>query len=208
MSFLTRKMKKNGSRPGSTALGRIFSFFPFPFFPVQALILASLLPVSAFADGGAVLSQQTSGPWRVTLFGSPSPLRAGPTDLSVMIQDAKTGEPVMDKTVAIKVRATVNPTSEAWIPPCCSMKGSGEAVPATHANAQNKLLYAANLVLPSSGAHDVIVNIGGADGEFLESKIDVQPPPAPLSAYWTYLALPPMFVGIFALNQRLRRRSS
>ncbi|MGH8047579.1 MAG: hypothetical protein ACREKL_10055 [Chthoniobacterales bacterium] len=161
--------------------------------------------MAARGDGGAVLSQQNSGPYRVTLFGSPSPLRAGPADLSVMIQDAKTGDPVLDQSVTINVQAAANPKSEAWVPPCCSMKTIAGTVAATHENAQNKLLYAANVALPASGEHDIIVKIGD-EGAPLESKVAVQPPSAPASSYWAWLAAPPLFIGVFALNQRLRRR--
>jgi hypothetical protein len=172
---------------------------------VIGYLLASAL--CARADGGSVLSQQKAGPWLVTLFGSPTPLRAGPADLSVMIQDAATGAPVLDQSVSVKVQATATPGSEAWMPPCCSMKQSAGVVAATHAAAQNKLLYAANVILPASGPHDVIVQIGKADdAEILEAKLDVQPPAPPLSNYWAFLAAPPLLVGAFALNQRLRRR--
>jgi hypothetical protein len=159
---------------------------------------------SAFADGGAVLSQTTAGPYRVTLFGSPSPLRAGPSDLSVMLQDSKTGEPVLDRPVTITVRPASNQKTEAWVPPCCSMKTQPAAVAATHAAAQNKLLYAANIILPASGPHDLIVRI---DGTATESRIDVKPPLAAGASTWPWLAVPPLLVGLFALNQRLRRRS-
>jgi hypothetical protein len=168
-------------------------------------LLASAL--CAFADGGAVISQQKAGPWLVTLFGSPTPLRAGPADLSVMIQDSATGAPVLDQPVSVKVQATATPGSEAWMPPCCSMKKDAGIVAATHAAAQNKLLYAANIILPASGAHDVIIRIGKPeDAEILTANLDVQPPAAPLSHYWTFLAAPPLLIGLFALNQRLRRR--
>jgi len=39
--------------------------------------LACALIQESRADGGAVLTQEVVGPYRVTLFGSPSPLRAG-----------------------------------------------------------------------------------------------------------------------------------
>lgn len=178
----------------------------FPAFLISTFLL--VLSSSAFADGGAVLSQQKAGPWLVTLFGSPTPLRAGPADLSVMIQDAATGAPVLDQSVSVKVQATATPGSEAWMPPCCTMKKSTGIVAATHAAAQNKLLYAANIILPASGPRDAIIQIGaGDDAEILETKLEVQPPAPPLSSYWAFLAAPPLLVGAFALNQRLRRRS-
>jgi hypothetical protein len=173
---------------------------------VIGCLLASAL--CARADGGAVLAQEKAGPWLVTLFGSPAPLRAGPADLSVMVQDASTGAPVLAQRVSLKVQAAASPGSEAWVPPCCSMKKNVGVVEATHAAAQNKLLYAANLILPSSGAHDVIVRIGGDSptSELLTVPVKVEPPAPPLSHYWAWLAAPPLLVVVFGLNQRLRRR--
>lgn len=169
--------------------------------------LACALIQESRADGGAVLTQEVVGPYRVTLFGSPSPLRAGPADLSVMLQDAKTGEPILDRTVTLKISAAANPGSEAWVPPCCSMKTNSGTVNATHAAAQNKLLYAANIVLPSSGPHDLTIRIG-ADAEYLRTRLAVEPPAPPLTNYWAFLAFPPILIGGFALNQRLRRRAA
>jgi hypothetical protein len=194
-------LDKESRKAGKFPWGQIRSI------SLPVFLLSLFLPHFAFADGGAVIKQQISGPYRVTLFGSPSPLRAGPADLSVMIQDAKTGEPVLNQSVAIDVKAALDSTSTAWLPPCCSMAKSAGTVTATHANAQNKLLYAANIVLPASGLHDITVQIGDATAPSIESKIDVQPPSAPAASYWAYLAAPPLFIGIFALNQRLRRRS-
>lgn len=173
-----------------------------------SLILALLLvPTSrVLADGGAVLTQQKTGPYLVTLFGSPAPLRAGPADLSVMIQNADTGNPVLDLPVSIKVQAALDPHSTAWVPPCCSMRTMTGIVPATHDAAQNKLLYAANIVLPSSGAHEILVRIGSDPGEILSTTLNVQPPAPPVTSYWMYLALPPVLIGAFALNQRIRKR--
>jgi hypothetical protein len=123
-----------------------------------------------------------------------------------MIQDAATGAPVLDQTVSIQVRASVDPQSKAWLPPCCSMQRSSDIVAATHEAAQNKLLYAGNVLFPTSGSHDVIVRIGGEGGEFIDTTLDVQPPAAPVSSYWAYLAAPPFLIVLFAMNQRLRRR--
>ncbi|HEY8901112.1 MAG TPA: hypothetical protein VIM61_11935 [Chthoniobacterales bacterium] len=174
------------------------------------IALLLLLPAAAFADGGAVISQQVVGPYRVTLFGSPSPLRAGPADLSVMLQDAATGEAVLDRKVAIQVQAVTNDAkSEAWVPPCCSMKPTVAAITATHAVAQNKLLYAANVLLPASGPHQISVIIGdgpAAPDATLQATAEIAPPAPPASAYWAYLAAPPIIIAGFALNQRLRRR--
>lgn len=169
-----------------------------------ALLVASLH--DSRADGGAVLAQQTAGAYQVTVFASPSPLRAGPTDFSVMIQDAKTGAPVLDRTVSIDVKSAPDSTSDAWVAPCCSMTSADGPVAATRANAQNKLLYAANVVLPAAGLHDIAVQIDGESGPKLNSQVEVLPPAPPAASYWPWLAAPPFLIGAFALNQRLRRR--
>jgi len=172
--------------------------------------LACALIHESRADGGAVLTQEVVGPYRVTLFGSPSPLRAGPADLSVMLQDAKTGEPILDRAVTLKIAAAASPGSEAWVPPCCSMKTTSGAVTATHAAAQNKLLYAANVLLPASGPHAITITVNDSSSQpsTLNSQLTIEPPAPPLTNYWAFLAFPPLLVGGFALNQRLRRRAS
>ncbi len=43
---------------------------------------------AVFGDGGAVRFSGQQGDWRITVFTSPTPLRAGPVDVSVLVQDA------------------------------------------------------------------------------------------------------------------------
>jgi hypothetical protein len=169
-----------------------------------AFLLFLFLPHFAFADGGVVLAQQTSGPYRITLFGSPSPLRAGPADLSVFVQDLKTGEAVLTPKVDVQVQAASTDAGEAWVPPCCSMTMGARTITATHDAAQNKLLYAANIVLPASGPHKILVRLD--DVNVISTSAEIARPLPPVAHYWSYLALPPLFIVGFALNQRLRRR--
>ena len=168
-------------------------------------LLVSAAMQGARADGGAVLAEQTSGPCRITLFGSPAPLRAGPADLSVFIQNTETGEAVLSPKVAIQIQAASPGLGEAWLPPCCSMKTGARTVPATHDAAQNKLLYAASVILPASGSHKILVRLDDTDA--LSASVEVAAALPPAAHYWSYLALPPLLVAGFALNQRLRRRS-
>lgn len=169
-------------------------------------LLLSAAMQGARADGGVVLAQQTSGPYRITLFGSPSPLRAGPADLSVFVQNAQTGDAVLDPKVQIQVQAASGDAGVAWLPPCCSMKAAASTMAATHEAAQNKLLYAANTIIPASGAHKILVRLD--DAEVLSAPVEIAPAQPPLAHYWSYLALPPLAIAGFALNQRLRRRRS
>ncbi|HEV3259998.1 MAG TPA: hypothetical protein VG013_24230, partial [Gemmataceae bacterium] len=52
--------------------------------------LLSLLPSMAMADGGAIRLSEQKGDYQITVFTAPTPLRAGPVDVSVLIQNAAT----------------------------------------------------------------------------------------------------------------------
>lgn len=67
-----------------------------------------LIPSLAVADGGALrLSEQKDG-YRIAAFTTPTPLRAGPVDISVLVQDAATGEPNAEVEVSVKVQSYDN----------------------------------------------------------------------------------------------------
>src|SRR5947199_7831416 len=105
--------------------------------PLKVFIVVSsfILHPSALlrADGGAVRLREQAGAYQVTVFTSPTPLRAGPVDVSVLVQDAA-GECVPEARVAVRLAA----------------RGTGEALecPATAEAATNKLLRAAVFQLP------------------------------------------------------------
>ena len=100
------------------------------------LAVAAASAPRVFADGGAVQFRQETGPFLVTLFAAPAPLRAGPVDLSVMVQDRTSLEPVLDADVSLRLSAEGGPGSSARL---------------TRANAQNKLLYAAPIDISKAG---------------------------------------------------------
>src|SRR5579884_1996756 len=66
---------------------------------VPALVFCALL----FADGGTLIFTRQAGPFLVTLFGAPEPVRAGPADLSVLVQRASDRTPVLDAQVRLKL---------------------------------------------------------------------------------------------------------
>jgi hypothetical protein len=152
-----------------------------------------LLAPALFADGGAVLSRQESGPFVITVFAAPVPLRAGPIDMSVMIQDRVALQPVLDAAVSIRVEGVA-------------------AAEASRSKAQNKLLYAASVTLPRAGEwkYAIAVRRSGVDAK-IRGVLQAGPPAPPLASYAFYLALPPLFIAIFTLHQwlssRLRRAS-
>ncbi len=79
--------------------------------------------------------------------------------------------------------------------------------PATHAKATNKLLYAAELTIPSPGQWQVNVEIDApGTAASATGQIEVLPPQAPAVSYWGYFALIPFVILLFVFNRWLRRR--
>jgi hypothetical protein len=144
-----------------------------------------------FADGGAVLSRQESGPFVITVFAAPVPLRAGPMDLTVMVQ-TRGLEPVLDAEVSIR------------------LNGASEIVAAaSRSKAQNKLLYGATFDIPRPGEWKYTISVHNSAGQTSISGVFQAGPPAlPLASYAFYLAIPPALIGIFALHQWLSRREA
>jgi len=152
-----------------------------------------LAQTTALADGGAVQWRKEAGGLVITVFASPSPLAAGPADISLLVQNSDGLDPTLDAEVSLILRA----------------EGSSAEVraPATRENAQNKLLYATPVTLPESGKWDLTVGIL-RNGQRMEATgtIDVAPAPRSASSYWSYLAFPPLMVLAFVIRERLIRR--
>src|SRR5437588_12678333 len=77
--------------------------------PIIMLLLFSslLLPPSSFAraDGGAVRLCERAGNYQLAVFTAPTPFRAGPVDVSVLVQDAATGECIPQARVTLCLTA-------------------------------------------------------------------------------------------------------
>ncbi|HEV2690130.1 MAG TPA: hypothetical protein VGV35_16345 [Bryobacteraceae bacterium] len=144
-----------------------------------AAFLLLLCPL-VFADGGRVQLRQEAGPFLITVF-------LASADISVLVQDRASLQPVLDAAVAIRIGDTLTR--------------------ATREQAQNKLLYAATIPLEEPGRHDFTVDV--KRGETLATvggTLDIAPPAPLLASNWEYLALPPIFVVIFAIREWLIRR--
>src|SRR3954466_8014421 len=153
--------------------------------PIVMLALLSCLifhPSSlARADGGAVRLRQRAGGYQIAVFTSPTPLCAGPVDVSVLVQDAATGECVPEARVTVRLTA----------------RGAANAreYPATTEAATNKLLHAAVFALPGPGWWDVEVAVDGPHGSALV-RLGVQadePPPRWLEL-WPWFGWPALAV--------------
>ena len=66
--------------------------------------VAMLAPARLFADGGTIQLRKEAGALLITVFTSPSPLSAGPADISVLLQKRNGLDPVLDADVSMRLR--------------------------------------------------------------------------------------------------------
>jgi hypothetical protein len=135
------------------------------------------------------------GAYQITVFTSPTLFRAGPVDISVLIQDGATGEPVPHAQVTIQA----TPRSRA---------DQALRVPATTEAATNKLLYAAAFDLPAPGWWDIEVMIDGPRGPArVAFEVQADDAPPPWRALWPWFCWPPAVVVLYVIHQLLSRRA-
>jgi hypothetical protein len=152
-----------------------------------------LAPVSLRADGGLVCLCQISGSFLVTVFITPSALRVGPVDLSVMVQDSSTRDVLLDAEVDLRLD---------------SENGGGAInLRATRGQSTNKLLQSAVIDLPSPGNWQLTVLVRrGSDQAVFKTQLEVAPPLPRFISVLPLVALPPLVVLLFAGHQVLKQR--
>ena len=148
------------------------------------------------ADGGAVRLSEQKGNYRITVFTAPTPLRAGPVDVSVFVQDAATEEPVSEVRVAVK-----------------AVRRGSLGAPIRHAAtteaATNKLYRAAIFNLPEPGWYALEISIGGALGEARVCfEVEAAGPLPSWLVMWPWVGWPVVAVLLFGVHQLLVRRRS
>ena len=137
--------------------------------------------------------REQAGAYQVTVFTLPTPFRAGPVDVSVLVLDAATGEHVPE------ARATVRLTA----------RETGEVLeyPATAEAATNQLFLAAVFQLPEPGWWDVEVAVDGPHGPaLLRFGLEADEPPPRWLELWPWFAWPALAVALFGLHRALARR--
>jgi hypothetical protein len=168
---------------------------------LAASAFALLWPhASTFADGGAVQLVERHGDTQVTIFTSPTPLRAGPIDVSVLVQDAATGQPVPDAKVAITLSRDASP-------------GPLIQAVATREAATNKLLQSALINLPTAGNWNLQVDAGTSTNQIQTTCALVVGRALPKwLTQWTWFTWPVIAVLLFGMHRflashRMRRRT-
>jgi hypothetical protein len=159
------------------------------------LIVAILAPARAFADGGTIQMRKEAGALLITVFTSPSPLAAGPADISVLVQNRNGLEPVLDADVAVLLRRAASTTEIR--------------VHATREQAQNKLLYAAPLTIAESGQwHLSVTTLHEGSRAAITGELEVARGRFSLGSYWGYIAFPPLMIAIFVMREWLILRKA
>ena len=187
----------------------------------SCLGLAAILFVSrltALADGGVLMLRERTGPFVITLFSQPAVTPDHPADVSVMVQQRDTGALLLDASVDLFFTPPTGVVlSEAG--PYCKPDGTSlqsifpgsvvepRVIRATRAQASNKLLYAASVVLPAAGNWRMRVRVKHRDADAgVACALQVVDRRSPLDSTWFCLAIPPLVISLFAANQFLRRR--
>ena len=158
-------------------------------------LVAILAPVRLFADGGTVQFRKEAGALLITVFTSPSPLSAGPADISLLLQKRNGLDPVLDADLSIRLRKDASDIEIQARP--------------TRQQAQNKLLYAAPVTLSESGKWRLALTIL-RNGERTDATgtIDVAPAPEKAFSYWSYIAFPLLMIALFVIRERLISRKA
>jgi hypothetical protein len=148
----------------------------------------------ASADGGTVCLSAQKGGYRITVFSAPSPFRAGPVDISVLVQDALTGEPLPQARVTVRMTKIGQPALE---------------YPATQEAATNKLLHAAQFEIPVAGRSELEVRVEGSQGIVVVGcELEAAEPLPRWLEMWPWFCCPALATLLFAIHQVLARRRS
>ncbi len=151
---------------------------------------------TARGDGGTARFARDLGDYHVTVFTAPTPLRAGPVDVSVLLQDRQTGQFVTDVDVAVRVAPTARPTME-------------NRYAATSAAATNKLLQAALCEIPRSGTWTIGVELSGdSGGRECQFDVNVAEPLPRWVEFIFWIGLPLVPITLFTARETIRGRAT
>jgi hypothetical protein len=174
------------------------------------LVTFLCLAGNTLADGGSVQLHSVTGPFEITLFAEPPIPRAGQVDFSVLIQDAKSSEPVLNAVVTlaltpVKIHQEAQP---AWYPPSCAVSPPANLaeVPLLHSGASNRLLYGATVEIPTAGVWHVRTEIRRGDEHAeVDGSFEIAEPFPPIANYWLFFLFPVAAIGWYVLRLRIQQ---
>ena len=130
--------------------------------PIAAVAFAFLVPDKIDIDKDIVRAQADSGPFHITVFTPPDPVPSDDFEITVLTQDRDTGAIVLDDAVSVHLT---------------SQQGAGKSVTAeaSRGEAQNKILAATSVDLPSPGPWNLQLSVSrGKDSGAVSAPLDVQ----------------------------------
>jgi hypothetical protein len=148
----------------------------------------------AGADGGLLRLSAKKGGYQISVFTSPTPLRAGPVDISVLVQDSLTGEPMPGAQVALYM----------------ARRGQRARVyRATQEAATNKLFRAVQFELPAPGHWEMEVQVEGPRGlAVMGGAVEAAKPLPRWREIWPWFGWPALVVALFVVHQVLESRKA
>jgi hypothetical protein len=162
---------------------------------IAAMFLVATAPRLAWADGGTVRLSEVVGPYRITAFTSPNPFRAGPVDVSVLVQDARTGDAVPDAEVTLHLSPREEPDDTF-------------DYRATAGTTTNKLFHSAMFELPAAGEWNVAIDVAAATGKahaiFDVAAADRLPR---WVSFWPWFSWPLAVIALYVIHQALTAKA-
>lgn len=129
--------------------------------PLAVLAYGWIAPEAIDTDGAIVQMEGISGPFWVSVFTSPGPLPSGQANVCVLVQDRDSRETILDAAVNLSIHPAEDESQHT-------------TVPASRDHSANKLLEAATMSFPHSGAWDLTVEVRrGTDQGTLSSRVEV-----------------------------------
>jgi len=147
-------------------------------------------PVAWGHHGGEVCSMESAGPFLITIFTDPTPLRTGPVDISVLVQEGNSGQPLLDAIVTVRLQEQKPGKSPIL-------------VRATRQSSANKLLYSTLVDLSTPGWWGLQVNVEQqAVSAQAVCTVMVTPARSWIFSFWLYLTLFSVIFGAAGLRYR------
>jgi hypothetical protein len=141
----------------------------------------------ASADGGSLRLSGKKGDYQISVFTAPTPFRAGAVDISALVQDASTGDPMTEVQVTVR------------------MSKSGRLAleyPATTEAATNKLFRAAQFELPEPGRWELQVQVEGLHGlAVIGGLVEAAEPEPRWQEMWPWIGWPMLAIALFGIHQ-------
>jgi hypothetical protein len=171
---------------------------------ISFIFVFTLACNSARADGGALRLSETRGDLTVSVFTSPTPLRAGQIDVSVLVQDAANSRTIQDAEVFVSAAPL-------------GRRADAIRRQATAEQAANKLFQAAEFDLPVAGRWEFSIEVAsieaasiGGGGPSTAAPLTFEAEVAEPLPQWLALApwigWPWLVIAVFAAQRCLRRR--